>query len=457
MKYRLRLCLRDRSSMFWGLCFPLLLSTLFYFTIMQGGKDTSVLEPVKIAFVSCEVGSDGQADRNSVDDSNGQADENLQAGSDGQADEDLQAGSDGQTDSGFSDFIHGLDGDTLQVTDMSKKKADHALRTGKVTGIFTDGDPCSLKIAGNDIEENVLKSLLNAYNRNADTVSTIKKEQAEKMAAAGGVGGSAVEGSSLAAGGSAVDSSSQTVANSVIDDSSLAAGSSATDSSSLADDRSHSYTHTVTLGGHSMDGNMQYFFALIAMTCLYGCFLGLNAALESRANLSPLGLRRSVTPTHKLKLVLSDMLVTFFMQTLNLLVLLLFLTRILGLDLGGSFGEILFVCAIGSMFGVSLGILTGSAGNWSEGVKIAILVSTCLILSFLAGLMVGDMKDIIEQHIPILNRINPAAVIADALYCLVIYEAPDRLHTDLILLGCMTAGFILLSFFAVRREHYDSL
>lgn len=383
MKYRLRLCLRDRSSMFWGLCFPLLLSTLFYFTIMQGGKDTSVLEPVKVAFVSCEA------------------------------------------DSSFSDFIHGLDGDTLQVTDMSRKKADHALRTGKVTGIFTDGDPCSLKIAGNDIEENVLKSLLNAYNRNADTVSTIKKEQAEKMAAAGG--------------SSAID------------------GSSAADSSSPADDNSHSYTHTVTLGGHSMDGNMQYFFALIAMTCLYGCFLGLNAALESRANLSPLGLRRSVTPTHKLKLVLSDMLVTFFMQTLNLLVLLLFLTRILGLDLGGSFGEILFVCAIGSMFGVSLGILTGSAGNWSEGVKIAILVSACLILSFLAGLMVGDMKDIIEQHIPILNRINPAAVIADALYCLVIYEAPDRLHTDLILLGCMTAGFILLSFFAVRREHYDSL
>ena len=411
MKYRLRLCLRDRSSMFWGLCFPLLLSTLFYFTIMQGGKDTSVLEPVKVAFVSCEAGSDG----NTADDSNGQADV------------DLQAGSEGQTDNGFADFIHGLDGDTLQVTDMSGKKADHALRTGKVTGIFTDGDPCSLKIAGNDIEENVLKSLLNAYNRNADTVSTIKKEQAEKMAAAGGIGN--LEGD----------------------------GSSAADSSSLADDSSHSYTHTVTLGGHSMDGNMQYFFALIAMTCLYGCFLGLNAALESRANLSPLGLRRSVTPTHKLKLVLSDMLVTFFMQTLNLLVLLLFLTRILGLDLGGSFGEILFVCAIGSMFGVSLGILTGSAGNWSEGVKIAILVSTCLILSFLAGLMVGDMKDIIEQHIPILNRINPAAVIADALYCLVIYEAPDRLHTDLILLGCMTAGFILLSFFAVRREHYDSL
>ena len=315
MKYRLRLCLRDRSSMFWGLCFPLLLSTLFYFTIMQGGKDTSVLEPVKVAFVSCEA------------------------------------------DSSFSDFIHGLDGDTLQVTDMSGKKADHALRTGKVTGIFTDGDPCSLKIAGNDIEENVLKSLLNAYNRNADTVSTIKKEQAEKLAAAGG--------------SSAID------------------GSSAADSSSPADDNSHSYTHTVTLGGHSMDGNMQYFFALIAMTCLYGCFLGLNAALESRANLSPLGLRRSVTPTHKLKLVLSDMLVTFFMQTLNLLVLLLFLTRILGLDLGGSFGEILFVCAIGSTFGVSLGILTGSAGNWSEGVKIAILVSACLILSFLAGLMVA--------------------------------------------------------------------
>lgn len=44
--------------------------------------------------------------------------------------------------------------------------------------------------------------------------------------------------------------------------------SSATDRSSMADDFSHSYTHMVTLGGHSMDGNMQYFFALIPMSML---------------------------------------------------------------------------------------------------------------------------------------------------------------------------------------------
>lgn len=44
--------------------------------------------------------------------------------------------------------------------------------------------------------------------------------------------------------------------------------SSATDRSSMADDFSHSYTHTVTFGGHSMDGNMQYFFALIPMSML---------------------------------------------------------------------------------------------------------------------------------------------------------------------------------------------
>lgn len=375
MKYRLRLCVRDRSSMFWGLFFPLLLSTLFYFTLMQGGKDTSVLDPVPVALVTADSGS-------ASDDDGG----------------------------AFCEFIRALDPDTLDVQEMSAKEAEHALLTGKVDGVFTAGDPCSLDIAGNGIEESVLKSLLSAYNRNTDTLARIAADHPEHLQDAAALAGEDTD-----------------------------------------------WTRTISLGGRTMDGNLQYFFALIAMTCLYGCFLGLNAAMESRANLSPLGLRRSVTPTHRLKLVLSDMIITCLVQFVNLILVLLYLKFPLGLDLGDSVLPLLLTCLMGAMLGVSLGILVGSSGSASEGVKIAILVSLCLVLSFLAGLMVNDMKDIIEQHLPILNRINPAAVISDALYCLAIYDAPARLASDLALLGIMTAVLLALSFAAVRRERYDSL
>ncbi len=32
------------------------------------------------------------------------------------------------------------------------------------------------------------------------------------------------------------------------------------------------------------------------------------------------------------------------------------------------------------------------------------------------------MKNIIEQSFPLLNRVNPAALITDALYCINVYE-----------------------------------
>ena len=35
----------------------------------------------------------------------------------------------------------------------------------------------------------------------------------------------------------------------------------------------------VSLGGRTIDGNVQFFYALIAMACLYGCFIGFGSAI----------------------------------------------------------------------------------------------------------------------------------------------------------------------------------
>ena len=57
----------------------------------------------------------------------------------------------------------------------------------------------------------------------------------------------------------------------------------------------------VSLGGQTINGSAQFFYALIAMTCLYGCFIGFGSAITLQANLTALAARRCVTPTHKLK------------------------------------------------------------------------------------------------------------------------------------------------------------
>ena len=53
----------------------------------------------------------------------------------------------------------------------------------------------------------------------------------------------------------------------------------------------------VSLGGKTTNGNVQFFYALIAMACLYGAFIGFGAAMWLQADLNSLAARRSVTPT----------------------------------------------------------------------------------------------------------------------------------------------------------------
>ena len=62
---------------------------------------------------------------------------------------------------------------------------------------------------------------------------------------------------------------------------------------------SDSLVREVSLGGRTIDGNVQFFYALIAMACLYGCFIGFGSAIGIQANITPLAARRCVTPTHQ--------------------------------------------------------------------------------------------------------------------------------------------------------------
>ena len=73
---------------------------------------------------------------------------------------------------------------------------------------------------------------------------------------------------------------------------------------------------------------------------------------------------------------------------------------------------------------------SSSIGKMGEGSKIGILIGTSMTFSFLAGLMNANIKNAVDRAVPLLNRINPAAVISDALYCVNGYDAPGRYAQD---------------------------
>lgn len=318
----------------------------------------------------------------------------------------------GQSDSktAFKEFLNQLDQDTIEIKEMDEEQALKELKGDGITGIYYIRDEKSLTVAKSDIETSILKSLLDSYNKNEAVIMKIAKEHPENL-------GKAME--------------------------------------EIGDFRT--MTEDVSLSGKTTNPSISYFFALIAFACLSGAYLGVEGSFSAQANLSALGARRSVTPTHKLKLVIIDMIVLFTIQYINILILTLVIRYAFGVSLGGNIPGILLIDLLGSLIGVSIGIMIGCIRRLPSGIKMGVTVASTLIPSFLAGLMFGNMKNLVEQHLPILNRINPAAVLSDAFYCLGVYNDTARFTRSLIILGVMSVLFMGIAFMAVRRERYDSI
>ena len=316
----------------------------------------------------------------------------------------------------YLDEVEKSSPDLLKAEEMSEKEALEALQDKKVEGIYYVGKEPSLTVAGTGIEESILQTVLDSCENTRTTITNIMKKNPQM--------------------------------------------DMETMKSLLSSD---SLVREVSLGGRTIDGNVQFFYALIAMACLYGCFIGFGSAIGIQANITPLAARRCVTPTHKLKLILTDQLTSFALGYVDVIILILYLRYILNLDFQGQMGKMLVVSFFGSLIGVSMGLFIGSLskigsfGKMQEGVRIGLMLGISMVSSFLAGLMNGNMKDIVEKSVPFVNRINPASLISDAFYCINVYDDMTRYYRNLITLAVMCVVLVTASFFMVRRERYDSI
>ena len=310
----------------------------------------------------------------------------------------------------YLDQVEKSSPDLLKAEEMPEKEALEALQDKKIKGIYYVGKDPSLTVAGTGMEESILQTVLDSCGNTRATITNIMKKNPQ------------------------MDMKTMKTLLS-----------------------SQDLVKEVSLGGRTIDGNVQFFYALIAMACLYGCFIGFGSAIGIQANITPLAARRCVTPTHKLKLILSEQISAFLLGYFDVIVLLLYLRYILKLDFEGQIGRMLLISFLGSLIGVSMGIFVGSLGKMKEGIKIGIILGISMVCSFLSGLMNNTMKDLVEKNAPFLNRINPAALISDAFYCINVYDDMGRYYRNLITLALMSVLLVTASFLLIRRESYDSI
>lgn len=211
------------------------------------------------------------------------------------------------------------------------------------------------------------------------------------------------------------------------------------------------------ISNNNLSYTMIEFYTLIAMTCLYGGLLGMTAINKCLANMSSVGTRVSVSAISKIKLLLSSLAASYIVQLIGIFLLVLYTIFILKVDYGTHIFHAILLSLVGSLAGLSFGLMLGSVFKAKENTKIGLVISFTMLGCFLSGMMGITMKYIVDKNIPIINKLNPANMITDGFYSLYYFNTFDRFYINIVSLLIFTILMISLSFISLRREQYDSI
>ena len=209
------------------------------------------------------------------------------------------------------------------------------------------------------------------------------------------------------------------------------------------------------------NSNLSYtmieYYTLIAMTCLYAGMLSMNIINRLLPNISDEGKRIAISGISKFKLLVSSFLASYVVSLIGLLLLFIYTIFVMKVDYGNNLSKVILLSLVGSLSGLTLGMLIASVFKINENAKVGILIGISMTCSFFSGMMGITMKYIIDKNIPLLNIINPANMITDGLYSLYYYEGFSRYKFNLISLIVFSIVMIVISYFSLRRQKYDSI
>lgn len=298
----------------------------------------------------------------------------------------------------------------VRVVYTTEDEAEKLLANDEIAGFFLNEEEISLIVSQEDISQSILKSIMEQYNRTSAAFSDIITSHPE-----------------------GIKQSVQVL------------------------EEEWSYLTESSVTDKKMDIMADYFYALLAMSCLYGCFMGSKCSIEFKADLSELAARRIAASTNRFLILCADVAAKILMQFGCTVVGVIYLTCILKVDLGTETLRLLLVILAGSMVGVLNGVCIASIVKGKESLKNGVCIGITMLECFLSGLMVGGMYRIVEEYAPILNRINPAALILKAMNSLNIYESYTRYNQCMMSLVIISAVLGISSYLLVRRERYASI
>ena len=199
------------------------------------------------------------------------------------------------------------------------------------------------------------------------------------------------------------------------------------------------------------------YYTLIAMAALYGGAIAMYITNYKLANMNSVGKRTSISGMKKGPMLLSSLLASYTVQLIGMLILFIFTIFVMKVNYGNRFLHVVLIALLGSLSGLSMGVAIATLIKTNDNAKTGILISITMLCCFLSGMMGITMKYVIDKNIPIINKINPASMIADGLYSLYYYNSLNRFYFDVLSLTIFSLLMIFISYKELRRQKYDSI
>lgn len=305
------------------------------------------------------------------------------------------------------------DGDDalLSVTRMSESDAEKLLADEEVEGIIYTDD-VKLTVAESSVNASILETVLSEYKQYEHALKDIYKDGTEPK----GDMSNLVE--------------------------------------KLSEQRSYYTEKASTEGSQNVYNN--YFYAIFAMSCLFASLSSIEMMGNLQANVSATGKRKNVSPQRKMTFVLAEfaalLLIHFVVEVISFIYM-----SCIGVDFGDRVWEILLTLFVGCFIGLAIGVIVGAISKLAEGTKIGIVIGISMVMSILSDLCINGVKYEIQQHVPIINKLNPAALISDSFYALNVYSDHQVFTENIVIMTIEAVVLIAVGILMVRRNRYASV
>ncbi|MCL2864355.1 MAG: ABC transporter permease [Lachnospiraceae bacterium] len=327
----------------------------------------------------------------------------------------VEEGEQGDRGTAFIEMLYHLSEEKEPVLDievLSMDEAKEQLNAEYINGIyFLDGDDLRLIVANEGIQQSVLRMISNRFYQAQSTIETIAQNNPQMIP-------QAVEDLG----------------------------------------RELNINQGIEAGRGTMNFLIYVKLVFLAMSVFQGAHIGLSRIHQLQGNRSPLGARRSVTPTNKIKQIIPQFLASSTFLFLYTCVALFYYIFVLDVQFGSQLPLVLLAIFVGSLASISIGMFIGTIiYKGIAAISEMILSGLVMLMIFLSGVMVIDIRILTRENFLILDRINPLTLLTDAFYSLGSFSDYRIYNTSLIGMLAVAVVCCVVSAIILRRQTYDSI